>query len=52
MIGNQYVFYYQSEESIFQAAVHLNKAGDYAIQKERRDKLARINLEAAKRCRK
>jgi predicted ATPase len=50
LIGNQYVFHCQTEDAIFQAAIHLNKAGDYALGKERRDKLARINLEAAKRC--
>jgi histidine kinase len=51
LIGNQYVFHSKNDDALFQAAVHLNKAGDYALGKERRDKLARINLEAAKRCR-
>jgi hypothetical protein len=51
MIGNQYMYHYNAEDSLFQAAVHLNKAGEYALGKERRHKLAGINLEAAKRCR-
>ena len=51
LIGNHYVYHCKGEDALFQAAVHLNKAGQYALDKERRDKLARINLEAAKRCR-
>jgi predicted ATPase len=51
LIGNYHLGHSKNEDALFQAAVHLNKAGDYALGKERRDKLARINLEAAKRCR-
>jgi predicted ATPase len=53
LIGNQYVLHARTDndESIFQAAVHLNKSGDYALGKECREKLARINLAAARRCR-
>jgi predicted ATPase len=53
LIGDQYVVHGRTDndESIFQAAVHLNKSGDYALGKECREKLARINLAAAKRCR-
>ena len=53
LIGDQYVLLCRTDndDSIFQAAVHLNKSGDYALGKECHDKLARINLDAAKRCR-
>jgi predicted ATPase len=53
LIGDQYVLHGQTDndDSHFQAAVHLNKSGDYALRKECREKLARINLAAARRCR-
>ena len=50
-IGNQFVLRCQDEDYLYHAAVHLNSAGAYIQGIERQDKLTRINLEAAKRCR-
>ena len=51
-IGDQFVFHCQDEDHLYHAAIHLNSAGEYIQGKERQHKLTRINLAAAKHCRK
>jgi predicted ATPase len=51
VLGNHYLFHRLTSDCICYAAFHLNKSYEYSKGCERVDKIARINLEAAKRCR-